>query len=101
MKKWVIAVDFFMCDAEGNEWTEKNYLYTTGKHRIYTFHDDLDAKDDLKMFNSKVEAEEYITNHELEKSCCYINCRPEKIDKPINLHKSRDGSGNGTDLSLH
>ena len=79
MNKWVIAVDYYMCDLEGNEWTEKNYLYTAGERKIYTFHNTLNASDDLKTFNSKVEAEEYIANHDLAESCCYTNCRPERV----------------------
>ena len=89
-KVWAIVVDYYMGDSEGDEWTEKNYLYTMGKFKVYTFHKTTNAKDDLKTFSSEIEAERYIADHNLKESCCYTNCRPEQIDKPMNLHERAD-----------
>ena len=79
-KRYVIAVDYFTWDSEKEcEGRMKCYLYTMGKHRIYVFHETLYEEDDLKVFDSAKEANEYIKAHNLDESTCYENARVEEI----------------------
>ena len=81
MSKYAIVVDYFMWDEENEEeYTEKNYLYIAGKHKIYMFNNTPNIhSDELKTFTTRREAEEYIVAHNLEDGICYENVRPERI----------------------
>ena len=80
MAKYAITVNYFMWDDEKEEeYVKKHYLYTKGEHKIYVFHETTDAEDDLKTFNTRREAMQYIEAHNLDESCCYENVRAERI----------------------
>ena len=79
-KRYVIAVDYFTWDSEKEcEGRMKCYLYTMGKHKIFVFNETLDAEDDLKVFDSAKEANEYIRAHNFNESICFENARVESI----------------------
>ena len=80
MAKYAITVDYYMWDSKKEEeYTEKLYLYTKGERKIYVFNETTDAEDDLKTFNTRREAIQYIAAHNLDGSCCYENVRAERI----------------------
>ena len=83
MSRYAIVVDYFMWDEENEvEYTEKNYLYIKGKHKIYVFHNTPDVHEDeleLKSFATRREAMQYIAAHNLEDAICYESVRVEKI----------------------
>lgn len=83
-KYCVIKVDYFVYDETKEDGLGRMpcYLYVTrNKLKVYIFKPELSAEHfDLKWFETKEEAQEYISKHNLKDSICYDNVRVEEVE---------------------
>ena len=85
MAKYAIKVDYYHCDDfESGMYTVPCYLYTDRSGmKLLIFDPTLQRNDlDLRLFDSRDEAEQYISKHGWDKSeqCCFENPRVVKIE---------------------